>query len=214
MTATNRSFPVFIVYSRDSLGNIRDILSEVDSSPIGPMRVVYEGDRETNRTIVVIREQHFSKLEALGFTEKRTDRDFYIKRYVTKKSEFPNPNYRYVWHIPLPFKENDANKIKAEINERLERLVNFNIIPDNSWEVVIPLESRETGKLKDSCFVIWKEVGESVVLSRAILQDTLWNDGVNRINISWSKERIPKKVKESMSPLTILTPIRKDIKTA
>jgi hypothetical protein len=98
---------------------------------------------------------------------------------MLRDNHFPPKGYANYLYLPVPqellFDDHAVRKI---ITEKLEHLSQWEIIPNDSWYIKIPLESRQTGGVKGGCFIRFKkEVQlEAIAMVKLLLSDTQWQD--------------------------------------
>ncbi|MCJ7636035.1 MAG: hypothetical protein MUO21_00945, partial [Nitrososphaeraceae archaeon] len=111
--------------------------------------------------------------------------------------------------VPEKFKEADDQVVEV-INAKLSHLARNGIIPDNSWNIKIPLRSREKGGVRSGCFISFlKELNvpiERIAMTRVLLSDTEWprvDDEKYRIRCAWGRDRKfkPKEPKSIFKPI-------------
>ena len=199
-------FPVYVIYSKMSVPKINNYLRKYGS--VGFLNVVKDKLGDTNRTIAILSAETFDKLIESGHgTDRRDRRDrkpLTVAPFKLKKSNFPSYNKTRTLFVPIPtaFKADVDNeyvedKIKKCVEEKLKHLVSWNIIPDDSWRITIPLKSRESGEIRNSCFVSFpREVKTpAVAMVKVLLHDTYWpNDNIFRC--FWSRKRNMKEKEE------------------
>jgi len=170
---------VYIIYSKDTLSEIRSFLEKFGSSDkIGTLRVNYDRDGfETNLTIAVLDSTIYDSLVAAGYDQRGPGVNFWIGRYELSERNYPREGFTSNFYLPLP---RDLQLTKAEIEqqvrEKLNPFVASGQLDHSSYKIVIPHVSRETGELRGSCFVTF---GESVPLKtraliRVALDSTTW----------------------------------------
>lgn len=199
-------FPVYVIYSKMSIPKMDNYVRKY--GPVGFLNVVKDKVGDTNRTIAILSEETFDRLIESGHGTDRKDRrnrnPLTVAPFKLKKSNFPSYNKTRTLFVPIPtaFKSDVDNeyvedKIKKCVEEKLKHLVSWNIIPDNSWRITIPLKSRESGEIRNSCFISFpREVKTpAVAMTKVLLHDTYWpNDNIFRC--FWSRKRNMKEKEE------------------
>lgn len=200
------SFPVYIIFSRWSLPEIDSFLK--DYGEAGFLRVVYDNSgKETDRTLAILPDDVYQSLCNNGYGEsndKRSGRGFCIKPFVLRDNSFPPAGRSEVLFVPLPKQtEYEKSFIVDTVNDKLTHLSEWDIIPDNSWNINVPLQSREKGGVKNGCFVSFnKDVSLArISMVRNLLNDTYWpNENVDEnrpiFQCFWArvrKQRVPNK---------------------
>ena len=96
--------------------------------------------------------------------------------YTLTEKSYPKEGYCDKLFIPVPKaflkKERLVDRI---IQEKLELLVKWNVLPKGSYTVYIPLKSRESGEIKSGCIVEFTNVGlRRISMARIMLNDSYW----------------------------------------
>src|SRR5690606_11706032 len=79
------------------------------------------------------------------------------------------------------------------IHNKLLALSNVGIIKENSWTIKCPIMSRETGIVKQGCFIFFKDVSiYDIATVRFLINNTFWDDNSdkkydNMIKCHWAK---------------------------
>lgn len=175
-THTSSTFPVYIIYSRWSLEKIEKFL--VSHGEVGFLRVVYDShNRETERTIGIISLETYQKLCDLKYNIREYGKGLVIQLFTLKPSHYPGEGRTKTLFVPVPnILANNDQLVLDTINDKLKHLAEWGIIPDNSWSLNLPLESREKGGVKGGCFISFKaEVSlDNITVVRILLTDTYW----------------------------------------
>jgi len=170
------TLPVFLIHSRQSLVRLDDFLSEYGT--VGFLRIVYDNKgEETDRTIAILNPDVYDTLCKEGYNKRTYGQGFVIAPYKLNDHDIPASDGRApALFVPVPKSlcENDVT-VMREINDKLKHLVEWKIIPDKSWEVKAPLQSREKGGIRGGCYITFKDVPvETIALIRILLTDTYW----------------------------------------
>lgn len=177
---------LYIIFSNYSIAKIRQIL-ENKNIVVGTLKVLYDKyGTETNRTLAVLK--NVNNLESLS------DAKFQVKPFTLKKV---NKETRELF-IPVPKTFCKESEVREHITELLNFLNIWMIIPENSWKLYIPLESRISGNVKFGCFLSFNNnvSNENINIVRLLINDTQWENG-ETLRCYWKKEklRLPPKQK-------------------
>ena len=170
----NNSTGLYIIYSRWSLPRIDRFIS--DYGKIGLLRVVNDGSKETNRTLSLMENEAYGKLVASGYSGKN-NKGFSISPFNDKALESPGKNYNSNLFVPVPeCLKSDDLKVIDMIEFKLKHLVDWEILPDNCWNINALLKSREKGGISKGCFIIFGKELEISTISKArmLLTDNTW----------------------------------------
>lgn len=191
------SFPVYLIRSKWSINMIDNFLFKYGE--VGFLRIVYDGEnKETNRTIAIIPSSTFETLckEGHGDGSKSTSKkDFKISKYILNKNNFPSKDCTKSFFIPIPPLYQETEVVDT-VEDKLNHLSEWEILSKNSWEINVPVESREKGGIKGGCFVSFKNeiTLQQLAMVRLLLTDTYWpqKEGITERPIFrcfWSKKR-------------------------
>ena len=76
------NYPIYIIYSSWSLDTIRNFLLNLMPDSISIMKIIYDYSyNETNKTIIVMKEELYNLLIDQGYGVSRFEIDFKIKKY-------------------------------------------------------------------------------------------------------------------------------------
>ena len=172
------TFPVFVIHSRWSLSKLGDFLGEYGD--VGFLRIVYDKDgNETDRNIAILPESSYKDLCDDGYNRRQYGKGFVIAPYTLRDNNFPGENHTNTFFIPVPDELcSEDDSVVATINDKLQHLSEWNIIPPDSWSVNVPLKSREKGGIRFGCFVSFKRdvPVECRAMARVLITDTYWSE--------------------------------------
>lgn len=186
------AFPVFLIHSNYSIPDLDDFFSKYGT--VGYLRMVYDNNgAETDRTIAILGEDVYNTLCANGYNN-RNNLGVKISRFTLNDSHFPPEKKNTALFIPVPvqFRTTHQKMVRGTINRKLEHLAQWGIIPADSWSIASPVVSRETGELKNGCFVSFNNVLlENIAMARVILTDCYWNDTPEKLVFKcfWARDR-------------------------
>ena len=187
--------PIYLIYSRWSLQQIENFLTQY--GPVGYLRIILDkAGVETDRTIAIISSDTFELLKKNGYDEHQYGKDFMITPFVLRKLASEAKHSLFV-PVPKEIASFDSNVID-EINGRMVHFSEWGIITSDAWQVTAPLLSRETGGIRNGCFITFKKTLplETVSLIRLLLTDTYWrftpqgSDPI-RFNCYWTRTGPP-----------------------
>jgi len=196
------SFPVYLLYSKWSLVQLDNFLKEFGD--VGFLRIMYDNDgHETDRTIGIIPTAAYEALcqDGYGVSEStsndRFSRGFRITPFLLKDNNFPGEGRTKTLFVPVPqtLVANDSQVIETVI-DKLKHLAEWEIIPDNSWVVNVPLKSREKGGVQGGCFISFnRDIAlERIAMVRTLITDTYWPDQADNterpvFRCFWARDR-------------------------
>lgn len=167
--------PIYIIYSSWSIEKIKAFLGENCM-----LKIVFDiNGNETNKTIAVMHDILYKKLEFEGYNAPQYGVDFIIKKYRLGNYILQPTNKSSNLFIPT-IHPNTELYITSIINKKLQQLVSFNIIPDNCWKLKCPIDNRINGQVKLGCFVFFKDdiTNYTKGVVRFLLNKTHWNDDI------------------------------------
>src|SRR3990167_3441508 len=197
--------PLYVIYSGKSLDDIRDFLANLGND-FAELRVVRKPNREgTNRSLVLLTPQFYESLRAKGY-DKYNDGfsdDFSVRPYNLHDSDHPKSGSQtYTWYIPIP-EGLSKHEVKTVLDLKLESLVKFGLFEAQSYQINIPLKSRETGDHDGYAIVSFKDSvsRDALAAGRLLCHDSRWGacfdksqyDETNIFKCWWfkAKERKP-----------------------
>jgi hypothetical protein len=190
---------LYIIYSKWSLSRIS---RELDFyGKIGLLRIICEAGKETNRTLALLENEVYDKLSEKGYTDKKSNRGFSIARFNEKALDLPSKGFtkNLFIYVPESFRKNDVETIDI-IDEKIKHLVEWEIIPKDSWHVNTVLKSREKGAISSGCFIVFDNHVEITAIAKVklLVTDTFWPEvttGVERepFKCLWAKKKDQKK---------------------
>jgi hypothetical protein len=212
-TQENPDFPVYLIHSNWSLPQLDTFLS--DYGDVGFLRIVYDKDRkETDRTMAILSVATFNALCEDGYDQRQYGRGLKVSKFTLNNWCYPSAGNSKVLFVRVPkcFAQDDAQVI-AGVTGKLEHLAEWGIIPTDSWSVKVPLKSRETGGVRNGCFISFKRDVhlDRIAMTRLLLTDTYWPDddeNGNRLlfQCTWARDRGEvkvKKIQEKVPPGTV-----------
>ena len=177
----NVNFDVYLIKSKWTLLRIDEFLSKFEGE-VGFLRIVLDKlGNETDRTIALLSSKLYDNLCDDGLNKLRDDTGFQVSKFILKQSSLPCEYKTKNLFIPVPLNYTENTIIKI-ISEKLKHLADCNIISINSWNIHIPIKSREFGKIKGCCFISFDEsiAIENIAMVRILLTDTFWQSHKNR----------------------------------
>lgn len=193
----NENYPIYIIYSSWSIETLMNFLNGFMQNAVCLTKIIYDSSyNETNKTIVVMKSQLYDMLIQQGYGVTRFEIDFKIKRYTFNDNILPSPDKSSNLFIPIIKKTTEA-VVNTIINQKLEHLAEFDIIPKNSWRIKCPINSRENGFIKLGCFIFFKnEISTyNIGVVKFLLNNTYWdlngeNKYDNTVKCYWAKHRL------------------------
>jgi hypothetical protein len=180
-TNLNVNFDVYLIKSKWTLLRIDEFLSKFEGE-VGFLRIVLDKlGNETDRTIALLSSKLYNNLCDDGLNKLRDDTGFQVSKFILKQSSLPCEYKTKNLFIPVPLNYTENTIIKI-ISEKLKHLADWNIISMNSWNIHIPIKSREFGKIKGCCFISFDDsiAIENIAMVRILLTDTFWQSNKNR----------------------------------
>jgi hypothetical protein len=177
----NVNFDVYLIKSKWTLLRIDEFLSKFEGE-VGFLRIVLDKlGNETDRTIALLSSKLYNNLCDDGLNKLGEDTGFQVSKFILKQSSLPCEYKTKNLFIPVPLNYTENTIIKV-ISEKLKHLADWNIISMNSWNIHIPIKSREFGKIKGCCFISFDEsiAIENIAMVRILLTDTFWQSHKNR----------------------------------
>lgn len=207
----SKIYPVFLLHCKWSIHNLDKFLSKYGT--VGTLRIVYTNNRvETNRTIAILSDDVFQKLQNEGYDVRSPDRELTISRFELRESCFPTQDRNSTLFIPVPnslILQDDF--VHEEINAKLKHLAHWNIIPDDSWTLRVPLKSREKGEIKSGCFIKFNDDVHinDIAVARILMTDTYWGTEIEDeeppvFKCFWARNKIQKSQPTTLTVTKIL----------
>lgn len=170
-------YQVYMLRSVETLVDIEKFLRQYGANDC-QLRVVYDRNgSDTNGTIALITHEIFEKLVKDGFDRPGHNRFIVVSPYELRDNCYPGEHHVNSLFVPIPSSlQSDHHYVRDAVNSKLNSLVKWGILADDSWQLVIPLGSRETGRTKGRCYVNFNpEVTLSQrALARVVITDTYW----------------------------------------
>jgi hypothetical protein len=166
---------LYIIYSKWSLSRIARELEIYGG--IGLLRIVCDSGKETNRTLALLEDDVYDKLSDKGYTSKKSNKGFNIAKFNEKALDLPSKNFTKNLFVPVPeiFRKDDMKTIDI-IDDKLKHLVEWDVLPKNSWYVNAILKSREKGAISSGCFIVFDneiEIG-TIAKVKMLITDNFW----------------------------------------
>ena len=166
---------LYIIYSKWSLSRIDRELSLFGK--IGLLRIICDGGKETNRTLALLEDNVYNKLSAKGYTDKKMNRGFSISKFNEKAFELPSKGFTRNLFVCVPeiFRKDDIKTIDI-IDDKLKHLVEWDILPKDSWHVNAILKSREKGSISSGCFIVFNNDINLITIAKVkiLITDNFW----------------------------------------
>jgi hypothetical protein len=190
---STRTFPVYVIHCKWSLTTLDKFLATFGQC--GFLRIVYEtvrdektergnknhqeskGPQETDRNIAILSKEAYDGLIAAGYGDRKFSREFKIAPYELNRGNYPGPGQLNTLFVPVPHSwADDDAQVQEVINEKLEHLAEWDIVPRDSWKIVVPLKSRGSGGVKSGCFIKFDRSVplDTIAMARVLLTDTHW----------------------------------------
>jgi len=168
-------FDVYLIKSKWTLYRIDEFLHKYEGK-VGNLRIVLDKNGNgTDRTIALLSKDVYNSINADKSNNDETG--FQIYPFILKQSCLPSEYKTRNLFIQVPqiFTENMVIK---NLNDKLDYIAEWNIIPHKSWSFNIPIKSREFGTIKGCCFLSFNaEVPiENISMVRILLTDSYWLD--------------------------------------
>lgn len=184
-TAEAISFPVYMIYSKDSLNKLDKILE--DYGGVGFLRIVFGPDnKETDRTIAILATSVYDALCADGYggdrkkdgkEDRSYGRGFRAVPFELNAHSYPGEGHNKTLFVPVPKTvADDDTWVSESVRDKLIHLAEWDIIPADSWSINVPLKSRATGGVRNGCYISFKRDVhiDRIAMTRVLLADTYW----------------------------------------
>ena len=187
---------IFIIYSSWSIETMLKFLNGFMPDAVCMTKIMLDASlNETNKTIIVMKPELYYLLIQQGYGVTRFEIDFKIKKYKFNDLILQPQDKSSNLFIPI-IKPTTESVVISIINQKLELLADFNVIPKKSWRLKCPLNSRETGFVKLGCFIFFKPeiFPYTIGIVKFLLNNTHWDDAAgnkydNIIKCHWAKYR-------------------------
>lgn len=170
------SFPVYMIHSGWSIPKLDLFLNGYGAA--GYLRVVYDHNgKETSQTIAMLTKQAYDALCKDGYSGQGRGRGFKITPYTLNSYSYPSKDSTETLFVPVPKTLSvDDTSVITTIEDKLSHLAEWGIIPNGSWTINVPLQSRELGGVRVGCFITFKrEVTlDQKAMVRILMNDTYW----------------------------------------
>lgn len=159
--------------------------------------------KDSNRTLFLIKRSLYDRAIDAGLNYEIPNFDFKIVEYKLNAKSFPMVGYSKNFYITLPefLKTEEAEII---IKEKLRNFINFKLLEENDYSLLIPLASRITGKHRN--FAILNFSDKVSINTRAIIKLMLHNSSIF-VPITQNLQYLPvywcKEYKEKVNELEI-----------
>ena len=167
-------FPVYLIYSKWSLTQLDEFFRKYGEA--GFLRIVYDiKGKETDRTIAILPEKVYTSRCDDGYGHFNSH-GFRISPFLLQEGNFPGEGRNNSLFVPVPKDWGNHEKpVVNVINDKLKHLAEWDIMDDESWNITVPLKTREKGGVKGGCFISFPNVPiERVAMIRILLTDTYW----------------------------------------
>lgn len=159
---------LYIIHSKWSLTRIDKFTSQYGR--VGTLRIICDGDRETNRNLALLETDVYDKLVAKGYGERENKKGYQISVFNNNALELPRKDCNRNLFIPVPeIFRNDDFKVIEIITEKLEYFVEWDMLPNECWNIEVLYKSREKGEISKGCFVIFDDDLPLTTIARARL---------------------------------------------
>lgn len=184
---TTVNYPVFLVRSRQSLIAIANFINDktgASSDNVGLTRIWRGFDgKDNNLTLVVAYKEIYPILVELGYGPSGQYRKhFKITPFDLRNYQYPASRDTNDLFIPIPpeiRKFGDA-ALRVSIEMKLHHAACWGIIPDKSWEIIIPLHDRmDSTSVRGMAFVNFhKDVltVQDIAMIRVVMDDGIWQE--------------------------------------
>ena len=111
---------------------------------------------------------------------------FRITPFSMKDNNYPGEGFTKNIFIPVPkYLENDDAGVISAVNDKLKHLSEWDIIPNKSWAINVPIKSREKGGVTGGCFILFEHniSIEKIAMVRILLTDTYWPDQLGQLPV-------------------------------
>lgn len=178
---TNSGPVMCVIHSGWCLTDLDDFLAGYGDVPF--LKIVHDkGGKETNRTITIISQVMYQTLCDHGYGDARVEtktpkRGFRITPYVLHPGNLPGADKTSALFVPIPKELNsNAGFLRADVVDKLEHIAECGMIVSGSWNINLPIKSRETGEVT-GCFIMFnRDVPiETVAKIRVLITDTYWS---------------------------------------
>lgn len=197
-SATGAKSNVYMVNSQLSLNQLHAELSRYGT--IGLLRIVLDRDgRETTRNIAIFHDDVYQRLLAEGFGNRsRWNQDFSVHPFEVKEFDLPGSGKTQTLFVPVPNELlTKDGVVRGEITDKLQHLVDWEVLPADCWKLTIPLKSRERGGIRGGFFISFRGLTMNhIALARVALTDTRWDcladpnqDNHNVFRCYWARDR-------------------------
>lgn len=197
---------LYIIYSKWSLTRIDKELSLYGG--IGLLRIICDGGKETNRTLALLEDDVYDKLSDKGYTNKKTSKGFNIAKFNEKALDLPSKGFTKNLFVCVPeiFRKDDMKTIDI-IDDKLKHLVEWDVLPKDSWYVNAVLKSREKGAISSGCFIVFDNEIELLTIAKVkiLITDNYWpavSEDIEREQFKclWARKKEKREEKEEDKP--------------
>ena len=199
---SEKDYVLAMVFSNWALSKILDFFKDYldgKSEDIGLTKIERFKDkrtaemRDSNRTVILIKKDLFKKAIDAGLDMPQPNLDFRIAEYILKEKSFPAVNYSSNLFLIIP---KNINYLEAEmaIKEKINILVNFNVLNLEDYSLKIPLVSRTTGEHRGYAYLSFQNNVELATKAyiKILLCDCLLYapslDKLYHVPVFWAKE--------------------------
>lgn len=186
---------VYLINSCWGIPAIHSYLTGLKVGRVGFLRIIYGYNGiETNNTIALLTSDLYRELLKLGHGNRTKNSTLYITPYNIRSEDLPPEGHKPSFFIPLPQSFTlTETEVREQIDEKMNALVSFHIISPSSYQVMVPLKSRESGELKTSLYIMFEDTNiEKIALVRSIINDTQWrgpDEHTETFKCYWYRDR-------------------------
>ena len=175
---------VYIVYSSDTLQHLENLFKCYGN--VGLLKVIKSFNKElnkkeeTNRTLAIFSLETYQKMcgDGLDTSSNNLRERVKILPYKINDRDYPKHDTRDLF-VPVPT-DYSEDCVRQALNEKLEHLASWNIIPDKSWILDLIVSSRQEGTISGCVIKFSSDVGiDQIALTRVLIDDTFWPEREN-----------------------------------
>ena len=184
---TGRTYPVFLVRSRQSLTWITNFINDktrANPNNVGLTRIWRGFDgKDNNLTLVMGYDAIYPILVSQGYgPDGKNRKHFKISPFDIRNYQYPASHDTNDLFIPIPpeIKKHGDAAISVSIEMKLHHMAAWGMIPDKSWEIIIPLTDRlDSTSVKGMVFINFhkdKLTVQDIAMIRVVLDDGVWQE--------------------------------------
>jgi len=191
---------VYLIHSNRALSELESFItkkcSSVRNEDLGFMHIVWDGNEETCRTVVLMKKKIYDSLVEQGYGKRIKTHNFYIVPYILGKNNFPRSTHEYKFFIPLP-RELSVKECRDQLSNTFVIMTEFGILPQDSYNIDIPVPSRQGTKHKGRSYIsfdknVVREV--DIVFAKVLIDGYSWyrqskdDTQTQRLKCRWYKK--------------------------